>query len=116
MRWNFGIFKIGYNLYECSSNSEPGDLVKVSIKNSTKIGLIKCVFDLKNSNIGLAKIKSAFPESKKIVSEDKAKTFLLALIDEYKDGIMMKEELYAIMEHFVEWNSPVDLNPMVIFD
>ena len=33
-------------LYECSSNSESGDLVKVSIKNSTKIGLIKCVFDL----------------------------------------------------------------------
>lgn len=29
------------------------------------------------------------------------KSFLLALIDEYKDGNITKEDLYAIMEHFI---------------
>ena len=65
--------------------------------------LIKCIYELipQNIDINLLKIKHVISKSNKVVDENMGKSFLLALIDEYKDGNITKEDLYAIMEHFI---------------
>lgn len=90
-------------LYKCKQNLKPGDIVKVFAKKSIKIALIKCIYELipQNINLNLSKIKHVISKSNKVVDENMGKSFLLALIDEYKDGNITKEDLYAIMEHFI---------------
>ena len=90
-------------LYKCKQNLKPGDIVKVFAKKSIKIALIKCIYELipQNINLNLSKIKHVISKSNKVVDENMGKSCLLALIDEYKDGNITKEDLYAIMEHFI---------------
>ena len=90
-------------LYKCKQNLKPGDIVKVLAKKSIKIALIKCIYEIipQNIDVNLSKIKHVISKSNKVVDENMGKSFLLALIDEYKDGNITKEDLYAIMEHFI---------------
>ena len=92
-------------LYECPEGLESGDIVKVSAKNSIKIAMIKSIFEMipKNVSTDLSKIKSVASKSDEMLNEDNSKSFLLALIDEYKDGMITKEELYDIIKHFVSY-------------
>lgn len=80
-------------LYKCKQNLKPGDIVKVFAKKSIKIALIKCIYELipQNIDINLSKIKHVISKSNKVVDENMGKSFLLALIDEYKDGILLKK-------------------------
>ena len=60
--------------------------------------MIKCIYELipQNIDINLLKIKHVISKSNKVVDENMGKSFLLALIDEYKDGNITKEDLYAM--------------------
>lgn len=73
-------------LYKCKQNLKPGDIVKVFAKKSIKIALIKCIYELipQNIDLNLSKIKHVISKSNKVVDENMGKSFLLALIDEYK--------------------------------
>lgn len=90
-------------LYECKEKLEPGDIVKVPAKNTLKNGLVKSVFEIfpEKVRIDKTKVKSVISSNNEIIDVGSIKSYLLALIDDYKDGNISKEELYAIIEHFV---------------
>lgn len=96
-------------LYECSKELEAGDVVKVSVKSTSKNALVKAVFErIPNElNMDSSKVKSVISKSREIVDEETVRSYLLALVDEYKDGKISKEDLYAVMEHLV---SSAELN------
>lgn len=68
-------------LYKCKQNLKPGDIVKVLAKNSIKIALIKCIYEIipQNIDVNLSKIKHVISKSNKVVDENMGKSFLLAL-------------------------------------
>lgn len=90
-------------LYECAKDIEIGDVVFVPTKNITKIALVQEVVEAipTGLNIEIGEIKSVITKNEGVVNAKQIRSFLLALIDEYKDGIIVKEELYGIMEHLV---------------
>lgn len=92
-------------LYKCTKEIEPGEIVLAPIKNTLKAALVSSTFGMlpERDSIDSGKIGSVISKSDKIVGADVVKSFLLALIDEYKDGNITKEDLYLIMEHIVSF-------------
>lgn len=90
-------------LYECKNGLEPGDMVKVPANNISKNALVKEVFERISDEISIdfSKVKSVISRNSEIVDERTIRSYLLALIDEYKDGKISKENLYAVIEHLV---------------
>ena len=88
-------------LYYCTKEIVPGDLVLVPVKHTVKTAIVQKVFCMMPENITIEpdKIKEVVSKSGQTMGEAMARSYLLALIDEYKDGNCTKKELYAIMEH-----------------
>ena len=93
-------------LYQSMIDIKLGDTVLVNAKNSVKIALVESVFENFPNNIGQNKgeIKNVVTLNKERISDNMVKNFLLALIDEYKDGNICKEKWCTIMKHFVKEN------------
>ena len=93
-------------LYKLKESIKKGNVVIVPAKASLKMALVHSTFasmpcDCKLKEDQIKEIQSVY---KNIIEIDKAKSFFLALIDEYKDGRIKKEELYDIIESFVNTN------------
>lgn len=97
--------------YKCKKDLEEGDLVIVPVKNRRKTALVQSVFDIipKEISVDSNKIKSVISKKNDSVNSKLARSLLLAMIDEYKDGKNTKEDLYNIIEHFVSnWEMCLD--------
>ncbi len=90
-------------LYECTKELEPGDSVIVLTENGLKEALVLYMFSMipENLNIEFNSIKKVVSKNEKMLDAEIAKSYLLAVIDEYKDGNCIREELYGIIKHFV---------------
>ena len=91
------------DLYECTMELEPGDMVIVPVENVLKEAMVQSIFSTIPEEITIEpdKIKRVVSKSNKMVDADMIKAYLLAMVDEYKIGKIVKEEFYAAMEHFV---------------
>lgn len=93
-------------LYECPKGIKPGDIVKVPTNNKSKNALVKVVFEMIPDKLSIdsSRIRSVGTKSRECVDEKTVKSYLLSLIDEYKDEQISKENFYTIMEHMVSTN------------
>ena len=93
----------GHDLYECTMELESGDMVIVPVENVLKEAMVQSIFSTIPEGITIEsdKIKRVVSKSDKVVGADLVRVYLLAMVDEYKTGKIVKEEFYATMEHFV---------------
>lgn len=93
-------------LYKTKLNIFPGATVLLPTKNTKKPALIHSVYKaipngihISDTNIKSITTLNPFPVKGNIIRE-----YILALIDEYKDGLLTKEDFYTILESFVRNN------------
>lgn len=98
--------KSKYYLYEYNGTVESGEAVVVPTKKTTKIALVRCIFKEIPDEVKIEpdKIKKVISKNQNPVDAKLARSFLLAMIDEYKEGITRKEDLCGIIETFVSTN------------
>lgn len=92
-------------LYKCDEFT-PGDTVIVPVKNSQKIALVYNTFKTIPEGLGLLdnRIKTVIAKNTEIIERKEIVSYILAMIDEYKDGIISKEYFYYVVEEFVSTN------------
>ena len=95
-----------YYLYEYNGTVESGEVVVVPTKETLKIALVRYIFKEIPDDIEIEsdKIKKIISKNQNSVDAKLARSFLLAMIDEYKEGVTRKEDLCGIMETFVSTN------------
>lgn len=78
-------------------------MVIVPVENVLKEAMVQSIFSTIPEGITIEsdKIKRVVFKSDKVVGADLVRVYLLAMVDEYKTGKIVKEEFYAAMEHFV---------------
>ena len=98
-------------LYKCTKKMVAGEVVLVPSKNATKVAMIHSTFVgiPEEIRIDPGGIKSVISKSDKKVEANVARSFLLALIDEYKDADIARKELCAIVKCFLAF-SEIKLN------
>lgn len=92
-------------LYKCDELT-PGDTVIVPVKNGQKIALVYNTFKTIPEGFGLLdnRIKTVIAKNTEIIERKEIVSYILAMIDEYKDGIISKEYFYYVVEEFVSTN------------
>lgn len=92
-------------LYKCDELT-PGDTVAVPAKSSIKIALVHSTIEAFPGGIGLqeSKIRNVISKNTETIAAEDISSYLLAMIDEYKDGNISKESFYDVIEHFVSTN------------
>ena len=104
--------------YLCKYNGdlEPGDVIWI-LDNRIYTALVREVLDELPIDSASLKIQNIFCKNPEGTFPAKfAKSFFLALVDEYKDGEITKEKLTQIMEHFlVAIDSDLKSNSVLIF-
>lgn len=90
-------------IYECDENVNLGEIVVVPTKDTTKIAMVHSIFETvpDKEGIDIRKIKRIMGSYVGSVDGERTESFLLAMIDEYKDGIISKTRFNEIIEHFV---------------
>lgn len=98
-------------LYKCTKKMVAGEVVLVPAKNATKVAMIQSTFARIPDEIRIdpGGIKSVISKSDKKVEANVARSFFLALIDEYKDADIARKELCAIVKCFLAF-SEIKLN------
>lgn len=92
-------------LYKCDGLI-PGETVVVPAKSSRKIALVHSLIKELPEEFGLheSKIKNVIERNTEIIEAQNISSYILSLIDDYKDGNIAKEDFYHIMEQFVDTN------------
>ena len=92
-------------LYKCDELA-PGDTVIVPAKNSQKTALVYNTLKTNPERFGLQdnRIKTVIAKNTGVIEKKEIVSYILAMIDEYKDGIISKEDFCSVVEHFVSTN------------
>lgn len=92
-------------LYKCDK-LVPGDTVIIPAKNSHKIAMVHSVLKEfpKKLNINESSVKKVIGLNSNIIESKNAISYILAMIDEYKDGNISKEFFSYVIEHFSSAN------------
>lgn len=92
--------------YHSSRNVEPGCTAIVPDKNIVKLAMVHSSFKDIPTDIQIKKrkIKDIISINSEYVESLTVRSYLLAMIDEYKDGNINKEEFGCVMENFVSSN------------
>lgn len=92
-------------LYKCDELT-PGDTVLVPAKNRQKVALVYSL--LKNIPEGLGlqdiRIKKVFSSNINTIESKEISSYILALIDDYKDGNIDKDYFYYVVKNFINAN------------
>ena len=90
-------------LYKCDELT-PGDTVIVPVKNSQKIALVYNTLKTIPEGLMDNRIKTVIAKNTEVIERKEIVSYILAMIDEYKDGIISKEYFYYVVEEFVSTN------------
>lgn len=92
-------------LYKCDE-LVPGDTVIVPVKNSHKMALVHSVLKEipEKLNMNESSVKKVIGLNSDIIENKNIISYILAMIDEYKDGNISKEFFCDVIEHFISVN------------
>ena len=92
-------------LYQCGELM-PGDTVIVTVKNFQKIALVHSLLKEIPEELGVKEndIQKIVGLNTNVIERKNVISFILAMIDEYKDGNISKEIFYCVVEHFASAN------------
>jgi len=91
-------------LYRCDGISS-GDIVVVPTYDSKKTAFVHSLIDEVPLELKEKQIKSVTKRSEDAIKKQDITSYILAMVDEYKDGNICKEDFYKAVKHFIMTNT-----------